>query len=105
VFRCAARKSYDTPYRQRASPKTRQSAKRSRRAGYRELSDAANKTAHLVGKAWELIAIAVGVSRHVTAVSPRMSTLPRGATKEDIAEAPGVAIAVNAGRCLSSPRA
>ena len=31
--------------------------------GYRELSDAGNKTAHLDGKTRELIAIAVGVTR------------------------------------------
>ena len=70
--------------------------------GYRELSDAGNKTAHLDGKTRELIAIAVGVTRqcdgcittHVHAAKKH------GATKEEIAEALGVAIAVNAGAAL-----
>lgn len=70
--------------------------------GYRELSDAGNKTAHLDGKTRELIAIAVGVTRqcdgcittHVHAAKKQ------GATKEEIAEALGVAIAVNAGAAL-----
>jgi AhpD family alkylhydroperoxidase len=70
--------------------------------GYRELSDAGNKTAHLDPKTRELIAIAVGVTRqcdgcittHVHAAKKQ------GATKEEIAEALGVAIAVNAGAAL-----
>lgn len=70
--------------------------------GYRELSDAGNQTAHLDAKTRELIALAVGVTRqcdgcittHVHAAKQR------GATKEEIAEALGVAIAVNAGAAL-----
>lgn len=70
--------------------------------GYRELSDAGNRTAHLDAKTRELIAIAVGVTRqcdgcittHVHAAKKQ------GATKEEIAEALGVAIAVNAGAAL-----
>lgn len=70
--------------------------------GYRELSDAGNHTGHLDAKTRELIAIAVGVTRqcdgciatHVDAAKKQ------GATKEEIAEALGVAIAVNAGAAL-----
>jgi AhpD family alkylhydroperoxidase len=70
--------------------------------GYRELSDAGSKTAHLDAKTRELIAIAVGVTRqcdgcittHVHAAKKH------GASPEEIAEALGVAIAVNAGAAL-----
>lgn len=70
--------------------------------GYRELSDAGNKTGHLDAKTRELIAIAVGVTRqcdgcittHVHAAKQQ------GATREEIAEALGVAISVNAGAAL-----
>lgn len=70
--------------------------------GYRELSDAGNKTGYLDAKTRELIAIAVGVTRqcdgcittHVHAAKQQ------GATKEEIAETLGVAIAVNAGAAL-----
>ena len=61
--------------------------------GYREVSDAGSKTAHLDGKTRELIAIAVGVT-HVHAAKKH------GASAEEIAEALGVAIAVNAGAAL-----
>ena len=69
---------------------------------YRELSDAGSKTAHLDAQTRELIAIAVGVTRqcdgcittHVHAAKKH------GATKEEVAEALGVAIAVNAGAAL-----
>jgi AhpD family alkylhydroperoxidase len=70
--------------------------------GYRALSDAGTKTSHLDAKTRELIALAVGVTRqcdgcittHVAAARQR------GATAEEIAEALGVAIAVNAGAAL-----
>lgn len=70
--------------------------------GYRELSDAGTKTGHLDAKTRELIAIAVGVTRqcdgciatHVHAAKQQ------GATREEIAEALGVAISVNAGAAL-----
>ena len=70
--------------------------------GYRELSQAGTQTARLDGKTRELIAIAVGVTRqcdgcittHVAAAHQQ------GATAEEIAEALGVAIAVNAGAAL-----
>ncbi len=70
--------------------------------GYRELSQAGTQTARLDAKTRELIAIAVGVTRqcdgcittHVAAAHQH------GATAEEIAEALGVAIAVNAGAAL-----
>jgi AhpD family alkylhydroperoxidase len=70
--------------------------------GYRELSDAGSKTAHLDAKTRELIAIAVGVTRqcdgcittHVDAARKQ------GATAEEVAETLGVAIAINAGAAL-----
>lgn len=45
--------------------------------GYRELSDAGNKTSHLDAKTRELIAIAVGVTRQCDGCITRMSTPPR----------------------------
>ena len=70
--------------------------------GYRELSSAGGKTAHLDAKTRELIALAVAVTRqcdgciatHVNAARKQ------GATAEEIAEALGVAITVNAGAAL-----
>jgi AhpD family alkylhydroperoxidase len=70
--------------------------------GYRQLSDAGSKTARLDAKTRELIALAVGVTRqcdgcittHVDAARKQ------GATAEEIAEALGVAITVNAGAAL-----
>ncbi len=67
--------------------------------GYRELSTAGDKADLLGARTRELIAIAVGVTRqcdgciavHVEAA------LKAGASKEEIAEALGVAVAVNAG--------
>ncbi|MGE0703989.1 MAG: carboxymuconolactone decarboxylase family protein [Vicinamibacterales bacterium] len=70
--------------------------------GYRELSDAGNKTAHLDAKTRELIAIAVGVTRQCDGCITTHVHAARqhGATKEEVAEALGVAIAVNAGAAL-----
>ena len=70
--------------------------------GYRELGDAGTKTAHLDAKTRELIALAVGVTRQCDG---RITThvhaaRKQGATAEEIAEALGVAIAVNAGAAL-----
>jgi AhpD family alkylhydroperoxidase len=70
--------------------------------GYRELSQAGTQTARLDAKTRELIAIAVGITRqcdgcittHVAAAHQQ------GASTEEIAEALGVAIAVNAGAAL-----
>ena len=70
--------------------------------GYRELSDAGNKTARLDAKTRELIAIAVGVTRQCDGCIATHVHAARtsGATNEEIAETLGVAIAVNAGAAL-----
>ncbi|MGH8061896.1 MAG: carboxymuconolactone decarboxylase family protein [Pseudoxanthomonas sp.] len=70
--------------------------------GYLTLSGAGEKTNHLDGKTRELIALAVAVTTrcdgcitvHVDAA------LKQGASREEIAEALGVAIALNAGAAL-----
>jgi AhpD family alkylhydroperoxidase len=71
-------------------------------AGYRALSNAGQKTGRLDAKTRELIALAVAVTRgcdgcitvHVA------DALKHGASREDIAEALGVAVALNAGAAL-----
>jgi AhpD family alkylhydroperoxidase len=70
--------------------------------GYRQLGDAGSKTNLLGGKNRELIALAVAVTRQCDgciAVHTE-AALQQGATREEIAEALGVAIAVNAGAAL-----
>src|SRR5260221_14003272 len=70
--------------------------------GYRALSDAGNKTGKLDAKTRELIALAVAVTRQcdgcITVHTD--AAVKHGATREEIAEALGVAIAVNAGAAL-----
>jgi len=70
--------------------------------GYRELSDAGTKTGKLDAKTRELIALAVAVTRQcdgcITVHTD--AAVKHGATREEIAEALGVAIAVNAGAAL-----
>jgi AhpD family alkylhydroperoxidase len=70
--------------------------------GYRELSDAGAKTAHLDAKTRELVALAVGVTRQCDGciTTHVHAALRHGASAEEIAEALGVAIAVNAGATL-----
>ena len=70
--------------------------------GYREMSDAGSKTAVLDAKTRELIAIAVAVTRQCDGCITihTDAAIKHGATKEEIAEALGVAIAVNAGAGL-----
>jgi AhpD family alkylhydroperoxidase len=70
--------------------------------GYRELSDAGTKTARLDAKTRELIALAVGVTRQCDGciTTHVHAARKQGATAEEIAEALGVAIAVNAGAAL-----
>lgn len=70
--------------------------------GYRELSQAGSQTAHLDAKTRELIAIAVGVTRQCDGcITTHVHAAKRhGASAEEIAEALGVAIAVNAGAAL-----
>jgi AhpD family alkylhydroperoxidase len=70
--------------------------------GYRELSGAGNKTAHLDAKTRELIALAVGVTRQCDGciTTHVHAARAQGASAEEVAEALGVAIAVNAGAAL-----
>ncbi|MDB5764238.1 MAG: Alkylhydroperoxidase AhpD core, partial [Herminiimonas sp.] len=70
--------------------------------GYRELSDAGTKTGKLDAKMRELIALAVAVTRQCDGciVVHTDAAVKHGATREEIAEALGVAIAVNAGAAL-----
>lgn len=70
--------------------------------GYRILSDAGTQTAHLDAKTHELIALAVAVTARCDGciVVHTDAALKHGATREEIAEALGVAVAVNAGAAL-----
>jgi len=71
-------------------------------AGYQMLSKAGSKTGKLDAKTRELIALAVSVtSRCDGCITVHTSeALKQGATREEIAEALGVAIALNAGAAL-----
>ena len=70
--------------------------------GYRAISDAGQKTGKLDAKTRELISLAVAVTRQcdgcITVHTD--AALKAGATKEELVEALGVAIAVNAGAAL-----
>jgi AhpD family alkylhydroperoxidase len=70
--------------------------------GYAMLGGAGEKTAHLDGKIRELIALACAVTLRcdgcITVHSK--AAAEKGATKEEIAEALGVAISLNAGAAL-----
>jgi AhpD family alkylhydroperoxidase len=69
--------------------------------GYRELSDAGSKANVLGPKTRELIALAVAATRHCDGITIHAdAALKHGATREEIVEALGVAIAVNAGATL-----
>ena len=70
--------------------------------GYRELSSAPAKLGKLDPKTRELIALAVGVTRQCDGciVTHTDAAIKNGATREEIMEALGVAIAVNAGAAL-----
>lgn len=70
--------------------------------GYRELSAAGTKTDVLGAKTRELIALAVAVTRQCDGCITvhTEAALKHGATKDEIAEALGVAISVNAGAAL-----
>ncbi|WP_341675683.1 carboxymuconolactone decarboxylase family protein [Niveibacterium sp. SC-1] len=71
-------------------------------AAYRGLNQAGNKTDLLGARTRELIALAVAVTRQCDGCIAVHSeaALKQGATREEIAEALGVAIAVNAGAAL-----
>ena len=70
--------------------------------GYRELTNAGNTTNLLGGKIRELIALAVAVTRQCDGciVTHTDAAIQQGASKEEIVEALGVAVAVNAGAAL-----
>ena len=70
--------------------------------GYRALSDANSKSSKLGAKTRELISLAVGVTRQCDGCIAvhTDAALKAGATREEIAEALGVAISVNAGAAL-----
>ena len=70
--------------------------------GYRTLSDAGGKTNRLDAKTRELISVAVAVTRQCDGciVVHTDAALKNGATREELAEALGVAIAVNARAAL-----
>lgn len=70
--------------------------------GYATLSGAGSKTGHLDAKTRELIALAVSISlRCDGCITVHTEAAQRlGATRDEIAEALGVAIAINAGAAL-----
>jgi AhpD family alkylhydroperoxidase len=70
--------------------------------GYRTLSDANAQTGHLGAKVRELISLAVAVTTHCDGciIIHTDKALQAGATKEEISEALGVAVAMNAGAAL-----
>jgi len=70
--------------------------------GYRTLSDANAKTSLLGAKVRELISLAVAVTTHCDGciVIHTDLALKAGATREEIAETLGVAVAMNAGAAM-----
>jgi len=71
-------------------------------AGYQTLSKAGQKTGHLDAKTRELIALAIAVTTRCDGcITVHVGeALKHGATREEIAEALGVAVALNAGAAL-----
>ncbi|HWU75157.1 MAG TPA: carboxymuconolactone decarboxylase family protein [Rhodanobacter sp.] len=71
-------------------------------AGYQTLSGAGRKTGHLDAKTRELIGLAVAVTTRCDGCITVHAgeALKHGATREEIAEALGVAVALNAGAAL-----
>jgi AhpD family alkylhydroperoxidase len=70
--------------------------------GYRAISEAGNKTGKLDAKTRELIALAVAVTVRCDGciTTHTAAAIQHGASKEEIVEALGVAITVNAGAAL-----
>ena len=70
--------------------------------GYSTLSAAGSKTNHLDPKARELIALAVAVTLRCDGciIVHTDAAIKQGASKEEIAEALGVAVLINAGAAL-----
>ncbi|HEV2643084.1 MAG TPA: carboxymuconolactone decarboxylase family protein [Candidatus Elarobacter sp.] len=91
-------------YQQQVVATTRDMAKMSPDTlrGYAELSNAGAKTSLLGAKTRELIAVAVAVTRECDGCIAihTDAAIKHGATREEIMEALGVAIAVNAGAAL-----
>lgn len=71
-------------------------------AGYQTLSRAGQKTGHLDAKTRELIALAVAVTTRCDGCITVHTgeALKHGATREEIAEALGVAVALSAGAAM-----
>lgn len=71
-------------------------------AGYQALSRAGQKTGHLEAKTRELIALAVAITTRCDGCITVHAgeALKHGATREEIAEALGVAVALNAGSAV-----
>src|SRR5690348_4119254 len=71
-------------------------------AGYQTLSKAGQKTGHLDAKTRELIALAVAVTTRCDGCITVHTgeALKHGATREEIAEALGVAVTLNAGAAM-----
>jgi len=72
-------------------------------AGFIALDKGANKTTHLDAKTRELIAVAIAVTTRCDGCIGVHTerAIKAGATREEIAEALGVAIALNAGAALT----
>lgn len=70
--------------------------------GYQTLTDAGQKTGHLDAKTRELISLAVAVTTRCDGcITVHVGeALKHGATREEVAEALGVAVAMNAGAAL-----
>ena len=70
--------------------------------GYGTLSGAGGKTGHLDSKTRELIALAVAVSLRCDGciTSHVDAAIKLGATRDEVAEALGVAVAINAGAAI-----
>ena len=70
--------------------------------GYVALATSGDKAQHLDGKTRELIALAVAVTTHCDGciASHVEAAIKYGASKEELSEALGVAIALNAGAAL-----
>ncbi|MGB6117833.1 MAG: carboxymuconolactone decarboxylase family protein [Mesorhizobium sp.] len=70
--------------------------------GYVALSTSGDKAVHLDGKTRELISLAVAVTTHCDGciASHVEAAIAHGASKEELGEALGVAIAMNAGAAL-----
>lgn len=91
-------------YRQEVKGRVGELAKAAPEAmrGYMALAQSGEKAVHLDGKTRELISLAVAVTTHCDGciASHVEAAIKHGATKEELSEALGVAIAMNAGAAL-----